>query len=416
MNDTQETPSSNGTSRHEDRAHSELGGSSASRWSQCTGCVFLNRTLPPQPSSAAAKEGTKAHELAEVALRDFLNHKKHGTDPEIQFSLLTANYDSKMVEAAEGWRDIIWEKVLEKSYTGKAYGLEEHFYFDKQLDMGGTVDFWCIYINDKGQRVGAIIDFKFGYSYVEVKKNGQLAFYSAALRRFVREHGKDLDLVRAGIYQPRCVHHEAYRETVFSAKQLDTWENKFVKAAHQIYIKQKPTFKVGSWCQFCPAQAICPKYGRELSAKAELKILDVKNVELIEAENLSDNQLANVIKNASQIEAFLKSCKAYAINRHMAGKKLPGMKVVLGPTRRKWKENEADIGAALIALGVEDPWNRKLKGLGDIQRALGKGGKDTIAPYVTQTTAKPVLVSLDDERPEVENCLDLLAETSESED
>lgn len=212
-----EIQASNGTPRHEDRAHSELGGSTASRWSQCTGCIFLNRTLPKQPSSAAAKEGTKAHELAEVALRDFLNHKRNGTDPEIQFSLLAMNADPKMVEAAEGWRDTMWEKVLEKALTGKAYGLEEHFYFDKSLDMGGTVDFWCVYINDRGQRVGVIVDFKYGYSYVEVKKNGQLAFYGAALRRFVREHGKDLDLVRTAVYQPRTPHHEAFREAVLSA-------------------------------------------------------------------------------------------------------------------------------------------------------------------------------------------------------
>lgn len=415
---TEIVESSNDThakSGHEGRGHSELGGSGAARWSQCTGCIFLMRTLPPQPSSKAALEGTKAHEISEVCLRDFLSYKRNGGDPEAQFSLITANADPKMVEAAEGYRDAIWNYVLEEALTGKACGVEDHFWFDQKLDMGGISDFWAVYTNDRAQRVGAICDFKYGFSYVDVRKNGQLAFYANALRRFVRSHGKDLDLVRVAVYQPRVMGHDAYRESVLSAKQLDAWEKKFVKAAHQIYVKQKPTYKIGDWCKFCPAQAICPKYAKELSAKAELSLVNPAEISLINAEQLSDEQLAKIITFAPNFEALFKSCRALGLAKHLAGHKLPGMKVVLAKGKRGWKDNETEIGKAFEAMGV-DPWNKKLKGMGDIKRLLGggKGADQTIAPYVKPAPERPVLVSAEDERPEVESSMDLLSETVET--
>lgn len=406
---------------HTERHHSELGGSSASRWSICSGSVFLTRTLPPQPTSDAAAEGTKAHELAEVCLRDFLDHKLNGTDPDINFALMSASFESEMIEAAEGFRDAVWVKVLEESITGKAFGLEERFHFDENLDMGGLVDFWCVYIDDRGRRVGVIVDFKYGYSPVEVKKNGQLAFYATALRNYVRKHDKDLDLVRTVIYQPRVPHREAYQEVHLTQKQLDTWAKKFTTAAHKIYVKQKASYKTGEHCRFCPAQAICPKYGKELSAKADLAIVDVDHISLPKAEGLSDEQLVNIVLYAPKIESFLKSCKAYAINKYMMGNKLPGVKVVLGSTRRKWKPNETEIAAEFEAIGV-DPWNKKLRGLGDMKRVLrevtgqkGKALDEMLEAYITYTQAKPVLVPESDNRPAVENCLDYLAEMSEDE-
>lgn len=406
---------------HEERSHSELGGSSASRWSVCQGSVFLARTLPPQRPSDSMKEGTKAHEFAEICLGDFLNHKKNGTDPEIRFCLMTTGADPQMVDAAEGYKDAVWIKVLEQSITGKAFGLEEHFEFDKQLDMGGIVDFWCVYIDDRGMRVGAFVDFKYGYTPVEVKRNGQLAFYAVALRRYVREHGKDLDYVRTAIYQPRVAHRDPYQEAKLTSKQLDTWEKKFVKAAHQIYVKQKPIFKTGDQCIFCPSQAICPKYGKELSVKAELSIVEVDKVKLPEPEALTDQQLVNICLYGSKINAFIKSCQAFAINKHMMGNKLPGVKVVLGSTRRKWKDNEEEIAEAFQTMGI-DPWNKKLKGLGDMKRCLrditgekGKAIDEMIDPYCTQTQAKPCLVPESDERPEVENALDYLADLADEE-
>ena len=54
-------------------AHAELSASSAHRWISCPASISASRGIADS-SSAAAEEGTAAHELAERCLRD-------GTDP-----------------------------------------------------------------------------------------------------------------------------------------------------------------------------------------------------------------------------------------------------------------------------------------------------------------------------------------------
>lgn len=49
-------------------AHAQLGPSGASRWMACPGSVRLSAGLPDE-SSPFAEEGTKAHELAEICLK-----------------------------------------------------------------------------------------------------------------------------------------------------------------------------------------------------------------------------------------------------------------------------------------------------------------------------------------------------------
>ena len=49
--------------------HAKLGPSSASRWLNCPGSVALCATVPEEPSSEYADEGTFAHDIAERAIR-----------------------------------------------------------------------------------------------------------------------------------------------------------------------------------------------------------------------------------------------------------------------------------------------------------------------------------------------------------
>ena len=54
---------------HKDRAHSELGASSASRWMNCPSSVALSRDIP-DTTNAFASESTCAHELCDIALNE----------------------------------------------------------------------------------------------------------------------------------------------------------------------------------------------------------------------------------------------------------------------------------------------------------------------------------------------------------
>lgn len=407
---------------HEERAHAELGGSSASRWMNCPGSVFLLRGIEKQPPGRAAIEGTKAHEAAEIVLEDFLEHKVSGADPDIRARLMS--HDDSVMEAAYGYRDAIWKEILNEALTGKAYGLEEHFTLDEHLGMFGTADFWCVFIDDRGKRAGCIVDFKFGYTPVSVERNAQLAFYAAALRQEIKDGGKDLDYVIGGIYQPKVQGSSALSITKFTGKQLDTWQKKFLKAAHDIYVKKKAKFKAGAWCQYCDAKAVCKAYKASIETKSSLKLVDPDEVSFPAPETVPDEAISRLLMHAEDITKYLSACAAYALSRHAHGKPLPGLKVVAGQTRRAWpKDEESVLGIAedLMNRGLEDVYGPpKLKGITVIEKALSKiEGPDTarhiVSSYCPESAPKPKIVPESDPRPPMLANVDLLGPIDEEE-
>lgn len=404
---------------HSERAHAELGGSSASRWMNCPGSVFHLRDIPKQPAGPEATQGTKAHEAAEIVLTDFLEHKVSGADPDIRAHLLTDNDD--ILEAAYGYRDAIWTEILGEALTGKYYGLEERFTLDVNLGMFGTVDFWCVYIDDRGKRVGVIMDYKFGYIPVPAKGNAQLAFYAAALRREIRAGGKDLDYVIGGIYQPKATGDSALSTTKFTAKQLDVWEKKFLNAAHDIYVKKKAKFKAGEWCQYCDAKAVCKAYKASIQTKSSLKLIDPDEIEFPTPETVPDEQIAKIVLHSEEVKKFLKACSAYALSRFQSGKPLPGVKVVAGQSRRSWPKSQEDVDSIaqdLEGRGVDPFGPPKLKTITAIEKALSKEfDKDTakqlVDSYCGESAPKPKLVPESDPRPAIPSNASLMMDEDE---
>lgn len=280
------------------RAHYRLSGSSAHRWVNCFGSIALSESVPPIPPGPEAIKGTHIHDISEMALHDFLEHKLYGTDPEIRFDLLSQT--EEFFETAKAYRDKMWEKAFEFSLTGKVFGLEETFLIDKDLHMGGILDLWLIYRDDHGKLTGFVGDLKTGYHYVPVKKNSQLAFYAVALRTFAASQGKTLDRVRTAIFQPKT-EAEPYREHILSSKQLDVWEKKFFTGAHQILVKKSTKYKVGAWCEFCPGRAICPAYSKSISEKTSLKLIDPETVVLPDPKTLPDETILKLVLHGDSL-------------------------------------------------------------------------------------------------------------------
>jgi hypothetical protein len=397
---------------HAIRDHAILGGSKASIWCNCPGSVFFQKDLPPEVANQYAEEGTKAHEVAEMVLSDFLDYKLTGSDPEIR-AHLTAS-DDEMVEGAKGYCKAIWEKVLEGALTGKAYGLEERFVISERNEMYGYVDFWAAYIDDRGKRCGWVVDYKYGFNPVEIKNNAQLAFYALALREEMKRGGKDLDYVKAAIYQPRAAGN-SYKETKFSANQLDIWKKKFLKAADLIFVKQKPIFRVGSHCRWCRAQGICPAYAKSISAENNLALFEPDIKDLPVPQKIEDAVLARLILGFSKFEDFIGKCKEYAKERCLSNNPIKGLKCVLGTTKRTWLDDDKAIAAGLAKVGVKEVFNQKLKGITEIEKELKKlhgvpDAKSIMESFTTRTIPAVIVVSEADERPPCDSGEHLLNE------
>lgn len=390
-----------------DRPHATLGGSSANIWSNCTGSVVLYREIPPQETSSAMLEGTIAHEVAEKVVDSFLHYKLTGEELDVKLKKVKDEHKFH----AEQFKKTIWEEVLNESITGKIYGVEDRFSISDNLHMFGYIDFWCVYNDDHGKLAGCIVDYKYGYTQVPADNNPQLAFYSVAMRKELLKHGKKLDYVRAGIFQPRVPDDEGncYKETKFSSSQLDKWEKKFKKAAEDIYIKKKFTFKTGDQCTFCRAKGICKKYVEEKEKALSLKLVTSSPV-LPEPEMLSEEQLARVVLNKKSIEEFLNNCAKYCYDKLLSGGTIEGLKVVQGSKgRRSWVEDNDLIKKTFRLYGIE-PTKESIRGITELTAELRSNGiKDStnvIDSLTTRGNPSLSIVSSDDPRPAHKTVLD----------
>jgi hypothetical protein len=403
------------TNDHSERTHAPLGGSSAYRWTNCPGSIFYIKNLPPTLPGPAAIKGTDIHEIGEKCVKDFLTHKLDGTPiPEP-----SPDIDKDYLEVALQYRDIIWQKVLRESLTGKAFALEDRLVIHDHLGMYGYLDFWVIYTTERAKRRGVVVDLKTGVHPVPVDKNPQLAFYAVALREEIRRGGKDLDEVEGVIIQPAL--EEPHASTLFTGKQLDIWHKRFFKAAESIFVRNKPKFAVGDWCKFCPAKAVCKAYSKEINTKTSLALAEPEEMTLPRPEMLSDEQILKLVTHASSLKDYIDSVIDYAKNRYVGGNPVAGTKLVQGNGRRKWDLHEfKGIVECLKLNGICEPTEEVLLGITVIEkqlvRLIGKERATQLMDTLTTKPPGPVSLVLDnDPRPPLQSAMTLLDAAIESE-
>jgi len=394
---------------HSDRAHLECGGSGAHRWVRCSGSIFLGRKAGPRPPSKSGIRGTDTHELAEVCVEDFLNNKLLGTDPEKNYKAEKNFRDEEQIAAAEYYRDYIWNTVLENSITNKAWGLEDLMVHPKCDKIGGISDFWAAYVNDKAERVLDIVDFKNGVDPVDIKHE-QFPLYGVCMRAMLREEGKDIDRLIVHCVQPNSANGKKHDKKSYTPKQMDALEDKFLKAVHKIYVDKKVTFKVGHWCKWCPGQSLCEKYGKKTEIDTGLSLLK-PDAKLPDITSLTEEQAVAIALNESKLKELCKACKGFVIGQHMEGRPVKGCKVVQTKPRRALPRNTDPLEARLKKEGLKDKeiFNRKLKGIGELEKLLGDK-KKLLEKYVEFGKPTASVVPEDDPRPAATDLTNLLTD------
>lgn len=399
--------------------HLLLGGSSANRWVKCYDSILLSKDLPPQIPGERAILGTKAHALAEKAVESMLLKKLTGSGTPGFVEEFNAEEDTDIKEAVLRYCELIWERVLGEFITDKAYGIEDFFVLDENLQMGGTADFWAVYRDNKDKRVLAIVDFKYGYNPVEAT-SAQFILYACAARKHIRDNfKKDIDYARCVVIQPPNGEENDYHEVKYTSKQLDTWETRFRKAGEAIVIEKKSKAVTGEHCKYCRAQAVCKKYTKELSTSSLLQVVNIEKETFPAPETLPLEHLAKLLQYRKQIEAYLKNCAKYALEIGTGGgdpakrQKIPGMKIVRGASKRAWVSNH-DV----IAKDIEKQHGIKaeslfkepqLKGLGEVKTILSeylgipaKAADSLIDGYTAKPEGKLSIVPEDDKKPEID--------------
>lgn len=368
--------------------HAKLSASGAKKWLNCPGSIVLEKEIPDK-ESVYAIEGATAHKLGELKLRRVLRE------------ITPSKYSSQkkkldITEEMEGYTDSYCDFVIERFQAAKAKTpdailmLEQHLDFSKWVPEGfGTGDAVII-----GDGTLEIIDLKYGKGVpVTAHDNPQLKLYAlGAVNAY--DYVYDIDSVTMLIFQPRLDNIEI---DTLSLTALLTWGNEIAGTATKAYEGSEELCS-GKHCDegFCKARPVCRVYANE---RKRLESLDFKKPMLLTAEEVAD-----VIEEAERLSKWASMVKDYALDQAVNhGVKYPGFKLVEGISRRTFAVDSTLVAGALIAKGYRDDdiWPRKLKGISDLEKYLGKKTfNELIGDMVIKPQGKPTLVPESDKRQE----------------
>lgn len=345
---------------HADRDHAILSPSSAKRWIHCTPSALLAEAAGSK-SSVYAEEGTLAHEIAEHALTQYLEGVY---DPIIDEALPVKDEHLKnplfSIDMANYIRDYC-DYVIGEGYEMQKQDGACQMSLERKVDITdyapdsfGSVD--VTLVSDKTIH---IIDLKYGAGVkVTADHNEQMMLY--ALGALKAAASQNITNIRMTIAQVRLDHYDTFE---MSKGELLDWAEKVLKPAAKAAIQGKGKQVIGSWCGFCPVKAQC-----RAQRDAILADFDEKPEPLL----LSDEEVTDLIGKIDTYKSWIESVNKYVYDRAIQGHKWEGYKLVAGRSSRVIKD-EAKVRQALLNEFLEDEvLNIKLKGIGDLEKLLGK--------------------------------------------
>lgn len=383
---------------HQDRGHALLGPSKAYQWMVCTPSARLEEGFPDMPSDAAA-EGTLAHELAELKIRNYFYSVEFGKRK------LTAAINKLRKEHGDHWQEEMMDYTDDylEFIRSVALALPSAPYvaIEKQVDLTayipdgfGTAD--CILIH--GDTIH-VIDFKYGKNpngRVSAEHNPQMQLYALGAYETYRML-YPVKRIRMSIVQPRL------------PEGISTWEITLEELLDfGEVVKEKAALAVEGKGDFAPSEKTC----RYCKAKGKCRARAEENVKLAFAKGyqkkpplISNEELGEYLQQGSDISRWLSDLQDIALKECLAGKEVPGWKAVEGRGSRDWTDLDQAF-SHLTEAGIPDAilWERKPITPAALEKAIGK--KEYITQtegYVRKKPGKPTLVPASDSRQAITN-------------
>lgn len=375
------------------REHAVLSPSAAERWIACPASVRMGGTITSTGESSYALEGTCAHALAEIEAR-------------LAFGVITP---AEATRERNSWRRV-WRKRI---------GLTE----EQEEEMANHVAAYTALLLQRAdrhpnttllleQRVPTgvpscwgtsdavlaspvhieIVDFKYGVGVrVEATGNPQLRLYGVgALEAFGDVLG-DTEDVYITVFQPRINHADTEH---MDPADLRSWRDSLLPIAEEALGDDARFGPSEVACRWCPAAGQC---------RAQLEWATVQDFGT-EPDLLDNDELALALAQVPAIVAWCEAVRRVALEKaYSKGEDLPGFKVVLSGGRRSIPDSEGAI-EALLSVGhdLNEISTRKIKGIGDLERLLGKDEFDQVVnPFVVKPEGRPSIVPETDKRPAI---------------
>lgn len=378
---------------HAERAHALLSASGAHRWLVCTPSAVLEDKFP-DTTSEAAREGTLAHELAEMKARnyfytsDFGKRKLTNAIKKLKENEL---WQDEMLEHTDTYLDVIKRIALGLS-SDPYVAIEKRVDFGSYVPDGfGTAD--CILIQGDTLHV---IDFKYGKGVpVSAEANPQMMLYALGAYETYKilYRIKNIHLV---IVQPRL--SDETSEWTCTLEELQVFGNHVISQA-ELAIKGEGEYVPGEkQCRFCRAKAQC-RARADWNVRLAFEV--TKKPPLI-----SNEEVGKYLQQGEDVAKWLKDLQEYALAECLAGNEVLGWKAVEGRGSRDWTDMDAAF-EQLVNDGVTQEvmlWEKKPLTLAQIEKMVGKKAfQESVGELVVKNPGKPTLVKVSDKREAITN-------------
>lgn len=380
----------------ETKIHAKRSPSSSYRWLTCPGSVRLEAQFPDR-TSEAAEEGTLAHALGELKLKQYF----------YPGSLPKTTYTAEVKRLKE---NSLWDKDIE-GYTDvyldyvKGLALSQvhmpSVAIEKWVDIRnyvsdcfGTAD--CILI---GGSTLHVFDFKYGKSpegRVEAEGNTQMRLYALGAYD-VYKLLYPISRIAMHIVQPRLP--DGISSWEISLQELLEFGRYAGERAKLTEAPDAEFYPDPKACRYCKAGALC-------RARAEANTACYQETKTNPA-LLAPEEVGTYLTAGNDVEKWLKSLQAYALSQCLAGKEIPGWKAVEGRGSREWSDMDQAF-SKLQESGIPETvlYERKPLTLAQIEKEVGKKlFQETVGNLVTKKPGKPALVVESDKRPAITNVI-----------
>ncbi len=393
--------------------------SGAEGWWHCAGRAVMEADFTDSDTDYSA-DGSARHEVCAATLLCLNGEREtveewvgHGIDVHGK----TVTYKPEWVEEdqdyvdtvralAEGGELFVERRVNFETYTGV------------KGDSFGTADAIVINKLPDGRGFGSVkhelivVDRKTGYVEVSPERNKQLMLYALGA---LAEFGMVYDIARVRL----VIHQRKAREWDCSIDELLQFAEQARAAAalvvdavsehgkidaatwQRVYLNPDPSEQA---CAYCRAQATCPAMRAAIEKTVGMDFATVESVPQVATDDevLLSQQMAKV----GLVEDWTKAVRAEVERRLLAGKPVPGFKLVLGKAgARKWSDEKAaeDMLRKQFRLPVEKAYDlslispttaEKLKKAGD----LGERQWKKAEALITRSEPKPSVAPITDKR------------------
>ncbi len=321
--------------------HSRLSPSSMSRILCCPGSA---RTDLPDSGSAAAEQGTMAHDFCEQVLS--------GTP----ISTL-AIPNQEMKDAVNVFVEYV--RSHQNQLTGCEVHLEIRIVSTLNPEFGGTMDVLLV-----SKNALHVIDFKFGLSPVSSRDNKQLLSYLAlANEKFPGRNTFLGSIVQPRVFgSPECV---SYSKDQVISHELDV-----------LFARNDKTLKAGEHCQWCPLKKDC-------------KELQVHSLEVIKSALQDDEwdgeECQEIMGMAKVFSTLAKDAKARLTKLLKDGRIVEGWRLAMSLGNRTWKDEDDVLTQLQEKETPESAYlETKLKSPAQLEKFSG-----IFKPFVVENTHRP---------------------------